>query len=58
MSTIRYQTNCIERFLEYVLIDTQSCEDSDTFPSTPGQLDLLRRLRDELLALGLKDPIK
>lgn len=51
----RYATNCIERFLDYVKIDTQSREDSDTFPSTSGQLDLLRVLRDQLLELGLED---
>ncbi len=55
MNSPRYATNCVERFLEYVKMDTQSCEDSETFPSTPSQLDLLRRLRDELLALGLED---
>jgi len=54
-SSPRYATNCVERFLEYVKIDTQSCEDSDTFPSTSSQLDLLRRLRDELMAMGLSD---
>lgn len=51
----RYETDCVERFLEYVKIDTQSCEESETYPSTPGQLDLLRRLRDECVAMGLKD---
>ncbi|MCJ7814597.1 MAG: peptidase T [Xanthomonadales bacterium] len=45
----------MERFLEYVKIDTQSREDSETFPSTASQLDLLSLLRDELLALGLED---
>lgn len=44
-----------ERFLRYVRIDTQSDEDSETYPSTPGQLDLLRLLRDELEAVGLTD---
>jgi tripeptide aminopeptidase len=42
-----------ERFLRYVRIDTRSDEDSDTYPSTPGQLDLLRLLRDELEQIGL-----
>ncbi len=42
-----------ERFLRYVRIDTRSDEDSDTYPSTPGQLDLLRLLRDELEQVGL-----
>ena len=55
MSNPRYKTNCVERFLEYVTIDTQSSEESDTYPSTPGQLDLLRKLRDECLAMGLED---
>jgi tripeptide aminopeptidase len=44
-----------ERFLRYARIDTQSDEDSDTYPSTAKQLDLLRLLRDELAELGLAD---
>src|SRR5262245_1439669 len=44
-----------ERFLRYVRIDTQSDEDSETYPSTEKQLDLLRLLHDELKAIGLAD---
>ena len=44
-----------ERFLRYVRIDTQSDEDSESYPSTEKQLDLLRLLRDELAELGLAD---
>jgi tripeptide aminopeptidase len=44
-----------KRFLSYVRIDTQSDEESDTYPSTPGQLDLLRLLREELEEIGLSD---
>jgi len=55
MRTPKFATSCVERFLEYVKFDTQSCEDSDTFPSTPGQLVLLQHLHDELKALGLSD---
>jgi len=55
MGSPKYATSCVERFLDYVGFDTQSCEDSDTFPSTPGQLVLLQRLHDELKALGLAD---
>jgi tripeptide aminopeptidase len=51
----KYETSCVERFLEYVKIDTQSREDSSTFPSTSTQLDLLKRLQDELIALALDD---
>ena len=44
-----------ERFLRYVRIDTQSDEESETYPSTDGQLELLRLLRDELEQVGLTD---
>ncbi len=55
MSSPRYATSCVERFLEYVKFDTQSTEGSDTFPSTPGQLVLLQHLYDELKAFGLDE---
>ena len=55
MNSPKYMTSCVERFLEYVKIDTQSREDSESFPSTPAQLDLLHKLQDELLAIGLED---
>ncbi len=45
----------LERFLRYVRIDTQSEEDSDSYPSTSKQLDLLRLLAAELRELGLSD---
>ena len=45
----------LERFLRYVAYDTQSREDADTYPSTPGQLVLLRDLVSELSELGLAD---
>ena len=44
-----------ERLLRYVRIDTQSDEDSETYPSTEKQLDLLRLLLDELREIGLDD---
>ena len=55
MKEPRYPSTCVERFLKYVTIDTQSSETSDSYPSTPGQLDLLRLLVEELQALGLDD---
>ena len=45
----------VERFLKYVSFDTQSCETSDTCPSTQKQLRLAEYLRDELTALGLTE---
>ena len=51
----RLAEDAAERFLRYVRIDTQSDEESDTYPSTEGQLVLLRLLRDELEQVGLAD---
>ncbi len=45
----------LERFLRYVAYDTQAREDSTAYPSTPGQLVLLRDLVTELQAMGLAD---
>lgn len=45
----------IERLSSYVQIDTQSNEESETCPSTPGQWDLLRQLEQELHTLGLEE---
>jgi tripeptide aminopeptidase len=44
-----------ERLFRYVQIDTQSDEDSETYPSTEKQLELLRLLLDELKDIGLAD---
>jgi tripeptide aminopeptidase len=45
----------LERFLRYVTYDTQSREGASTYPSTPGQLVLLRDLVAELRAMGVAD---
>jgi tripeptide aminopeptidase len=45
----------LERFVRYAKIDTQSKDDSETYPSTPKQFDLLKLLVGELKDLGLKD---
>ena len=44
-----------ERLFRYVQLDTQSDEDSTTYPSTEKQLELLRLLLDELQRIGLAD---
>jgi tripeptide aminopeptidase len=44
-----------ERFLRYVIVDTQSDPNSDSFPSTEKQKDLGRILMNELLAIGISD---
>ena len=45
----------LDRFLRYVTYDTQSRENSGTYPSTPGQLKLLRALVEELRDIGVID---
>ncbi len=44
-----------DRFLNYVAYDTQSDENSITFPSTDKQLVLLRALKEEMIELGLTE---
>ncbi|MBR7182926.1 MAG: peptidase T [Alistipes sp.] len=44
-----------ERFLKYVAINTRSDENSETFPSTAVQWDLLNALVEEMKLLGLED---
>ena len=44
-----------ERFLRYVSVDTQSDENSNTFPSTEKQKNLGRMLYEELKAMGASD---
>jgi tripeptide aminopeptidase len=45
----------LERFLRYVKIDTQSKDDSETYPSTMKQFDLLNLLVRECREIGLKE---
>ena len=53
MSLIEH--TCVDRFLHYVTHDTQSSEESDTFPSTEKQKDLAIILVQELKEMGLDD---
>jgi len=45
----------LNRFLNYVSIDTQSDESSETYPSAAKEFNLAKVLQEELIALGLKD---
>jgi tripeptide aminopeptidase len=44
----------VERFLRYVKCDTQSAENSKTYPSTEKQKEFGRRLVEELREMGLE----
>ena len=48
------KTTC-ERFLDYVRWNTMSDENSQTVPSTPGQMDFAKYLAEELKAMGIED---
>jgi len=52
-----YKFTCVDRFLKYVKYDTQSDEDSTTFPSDPKQIELSKALVKELKQIGLKDAV-
>ncbi len=44
----------LDRFLRYVAVDTQSDPESESQPSAAKELDLLRMLKDELVAMGVE----
>ena len=50
-----YKFTCVDRFLKYVKYDTQSDEESESFPSTEKQKILSQDLANELKEIGLKD---
>lgn len=45
----------VDRFLQYVRINTQSKDDDSTCPSTPCQWDLAHFLEQELKSIGMKE---
>ncbi len=45
----------LDRFVRYAKIDTQSQEESETYPSTQKQFDLLNLLLEELKGLGVQN---
>jgi tripeptide aminopeptidase len=55
ISAFVFNHTVTERFLRYVVIDTQSDASSSTCPSTEKQKDLGRLLASELKAIGLAD---
>jgi tripeptide aminopeptidase len=53
----KYKFTCVDRFLNYVKYDTQSDEESTSFPSTEKQKKLSADLAKELKKMGLKDAV-
>ena len=52
-----YKFSVLERFLDYVKIDTTADPDSISFPSSEKQKDLARLLVQELQAMGVRDAL-
>ena len=55
MEAKNIKKNILDRFLRYIQIDTQSDENSQTFPSTQKQFDFANLLVAELKQMGLND---
>ncbi len=55
MEKLNIDHTVIERFLQYVKIDTQSNQNSTTYPSTEKQKDLGNILVEELKSMGIDD---
>ena len=49
------RTRLLDRFLQYVQIDTTASENSTTYPSTPGQLEIGKLLVEQMQAMGIAD---
>ncbi len=50
-----FSSSAASRFLRYVTFDTQSDEQSESYPSTAKQLVLLKHLAEELREMGIAD---
>ncbi len=50
-----YKFTCVDRFMKYVKFDTQSDDESESFPSTAKQKELSKFLVKELKEIGLAD---
>jgi tripeptide aminopeptidase len=48
----------LDRFLQYVQIDTTAVEDSGQYPSSPGQLEMGKLLVEQMLAMGITDAVQ
>ena len=53
----KYRYTCVDRFLRYAKYDTQSDEESTSYPSTEKQKKLSAALAGELKKMGLKDAV-
>lgn len=52
---LNMRTKLVDRFFRYAAVESQSKAGVATIPSTPGQMELAKILKEELLQLGLID---
>ena len=45
----------LNRFLQYVAIDTTANENTDEYPSSPGQMEIGKLLVEQMLEMGIED---
>ncbi len=45
----------LERFLQYVKINTTAVEDTGNYPSSPGQMEIGKLLVEQMKAMGIED---
>lgn len=51
----KFMSTLLDRFLRYVQVETTAVEQTDEYPSSPGQLELGRTLADEMRGLKVTD---
>lgn len=52
-----FKESMLQRFLNFVTFDTESCDDATTVPTTEGQFVFARFLEQELNAMGLSEVV-
>ena len=45
----------LQRFLQYVKIDTTAVDESGNYPSSPGQMEIGKLLTQQMLDMGIAD---
>ena len=45
----------LQRFLQYVKIDTTAVDESENYPSSPGQMEIGKLLTQQMLEMGIAD---
>lgn len=52
------QQRLLERFLQYVQIDSTAVEESGNYPSSPGQIEIGKLLVEQMKTMGIADAVQ